>query len=345
MSQHILIKEDLALLRQIREAVKQNIKPDRKKIRSLLLCKAALYFLLPGIFYTALFWVQNSYAFCLAYAGYGISLILLALNFGHDLSHNTVFSKRRWNSFFFHFIFLLLGGDGKAWRNRHVRSHHLAPNVDGHDTDLEISSLVRLTPESAKKKYHRFQHLYAPVLYGFYSLFWIFIKDPLVFFSQKQKAKEKLIFAGAKLLYVSYLFVIPALFSDVTFTPVFIGFLLMHLAQSWFVLFTFLITHHVEACEHPVVNAKGVIEASWMMNQVRSSNDFYPFSRLANFIFGGFNNHVAHHLLPELNHLYYPQVNRILYPILQKSGVCVNSSGYFKSIGSHLRLLRKYGNE
>jgi linoleoyl-CoA desaturase len=60
-------------------------------------------------------------------------------------------------------------------------------------------------------------------------------------------------------------------------------------------------THHVEHTEYPSVQ-NGVINSSWLMNQVKSSNDMYPFSPAANFIFGGFNNHTAHHLFPHIHH-------------------------------------------
>ena len=69
-------------------------------------------------------------------------------------------------------------------------------------------------------------------------------------------------------------------------------------------------THHVEATEYPTTDENGYINTSWLMNQIKSSNDMHPFSETANFILGGFNNHIAHHLFPHYHHIYYPKLNR-----------------------------------
>lgn len=69
----------------------------------------------------------------------------------------------------------------------------------------------------------------------------------------------------------------------------------------------------------------------------------YPYSRIANFIFGGFNNHVAHHLFPHIHHIYYPDLNKILYKILVENGVQPNQTTYWGGVCSHLRLLKRMG--
>jgi linoleoyl-CoA desaturase len=100
-------------------------------------------------------------------------------------------------------------------------------------------------------------------------------------------------------------------------------------------------THHVEATAYPTTDEKGNINSSWLMNQIKSSNDMHPFSSAANFILGGFNNHIAHHLFPHIHHVHYPALNRILYPILLKNNIMPNQTSYWGGIVSHLRLLKR----
>ncbi|MFM8487461.1 MAG: fatty acid desaturase, partial [Bacteroidota bacterium] len=88
---------------------------------------------------------------------------------------------------------------------------------------------------------------------------------------------------------------------------------------------------------------QGNINASWLMNQVGSSNDMHPFSTVANFLFGGFNNHIAHHLFPNYHHIYYPKISRIVYGILEKQHIQPNHTTYAGGVLSHLRLLRRMG--
>ncbi|MFN7831960.1 MAG: hypothetical protein ACK5Q2_08240 [Bacteroidota bacterium] len=78
-------------------------------------------------------------------------------------------------------------------------------------------------------------------------------------------------------------------------------------------------------------------------NVVGSSNDMHPFSAVANFIFGGFNNHIAHHLFPNYHHIYYPKISRIVYGILEKHHIHPNHTTYRGGVVSHLRLLRRMG--
>jgi linoleoyl-CoA desaturase len=100
-------------------------------------------------------------------------------------------------------------------------------------------------------------------------------------------------------------------------------------------------THHVENTVYPTTDEHDTIQTSWMMNQVRSSNDMHPFSKIANFIFGGFNNHIAHHLFPNIHHIYYPRLNVLLYKILTDNGIQPNQTTYWGGIVSHLRLLKR----
>jgi linoleoyl-CoA desaturase len=104
-------------------------------------------------------------------------------------------------------------------------------------------------------------------------------------------------------------------------------------------------THHVEGILYPMVNTDGYVNTSWVVNQVKSSNDFHPFSEFVNYILGGFNNHIAHHLFPHIHHIHYPKINMILYPILIKNGITPNQTSYWGGIRSHLRLLQKMGVE
>jgi linoleoyl-CoA desaturase len=237
-----------------------------------------------------------------------------------------------------------LGAHAEAWKHKHIHSHHFAPNVKHYDSDLKITSLIRVEPTCTPRWYHQYQPYYAPFAYTTYSLFWVFIKDFVIYFFDKEYPKSKslayhLSFWIQKTFYLTYLLILPLLFSYQTWKIVLIGFLGMHLIQSLFLLFTFFMTHHVEGLEYPATDDAGNIQASWFRNQVLSSNDFYPFSPFANFIFGGFNNHIAHHLFPHIHHVHYPKLNRMLYKTLIEHGLQPKSTTYWGGVISHLRHL------
>jgi linoleoyl-CoA desaturase len=200
-------------------------------------------------------------------------------------------------------------------------------------------------PGAPLHAYHRFQHLYAPLAYATYSLFWVFIKDFVIYVKEfrRKKAVYHASFWLQKTVYLGYLLALPLFFSPVQPAYVVASFFAMHFVQSVFLLFTFFMTHHVEKTQYFDVDASGSIATSWLNNQLSSSNDFYPFSERANFIFGGFNNHIAHHLFPHINHIHYPRLNRVLYAILRENGRNPNVTTFIGGAASHLRHLKRMG--
>lgn len=337
---HLHCTQDSELLKLIYREVNTQLIIDKKAFRRAIWLKFACYFPLMILSYCSLYYWAHPVT---SYVVYGMISLLFAFNFSHDCSHNTIFRSKRKNNLVFTLIYTLVGAHAEAWKQRHVGSHHYAPNVEEYDSDLRISSLIRVIPHSRHRWYHRFQHVYAPFLYTTYSLFWVFIKDIVILFSEDMHKgfRYHLSFWLQKSFYIGYLLVLPMLLAPVPWYMVLTGFLVMHFSQSLFLLFTFFMTHHVESTAYPVTNAEGYINTSWLMNQVKSSNDMHPFSPVANFILGGFNNHIAHHLFPNIHHIHYPRLNRILYATLRAHGIEPNQTTYAGGIRSHLRLLHR----
>lgn len=343
---HIHIAQDSELLKIIYREVDEQLDLNPKKFLWRIWFKFIFYFSFSIYTYTLLFKTLSPLHFVFSFVLYGFVTLLFAFNFSHDFSHNTIFKSKKLNNLCFILIYTIVGAHAEAWKLRHVNSHHYAPNVKDYDSDLKITKLIRVTPDGERLWYHKYQHLYAPLAYTTYSLFWIFIKDFVILFSKDEYTKKKgfryhLSFWCQKLVYVHLVLVLPILFSEQTWYVVLIGFMMMHLTQSLFLLFTFFMTHHVENTTYPDTDESGFIQSSWLMNQIKSSNDMHPFSETANFILGGFNNHIAHHLFPHIHHIHYPKLNRILYGLLQKHNIQPNQTTYWGGIVSHLKRLKQ----
>src|SRR2546426_10721503 len=71
----------------------------------------------------------------------------------------------------------LIGGSSHLWRWKHVVLHHTYVNTTGHDTDIDLGLLARLTPHQRRLPYHRWQHLYLWPLYGLLAIKWQRLDD------------------------------------------------------------------------------------------------------------------------------------------------------------------------
>jgi linoleoyl-CoA desaturase len=345
---HIHITQDSELLKSIYLQVNNHLSINKRNFALKIGIKFIFYLSISIYCYYLLFIVVQPLFFVMSFILYGIVSLLFAFNFSHDFSHNTIFKSKRLNNLCFILIFTILGAHAEAWKQRHINSHHYAPNVEGYDSDLKITKLIRVIPNSPYFWYHKYQHIYAPFAYLIYSLFWIFIKDFVIIFTKDEYTEHKdftyhLSFWIQKIFYLTFILVLPLLFSSQEWYVIIIAFVLMHFVLSFFMLFTFFMTHHVESTTYPTTDKTGIINTSWVMNQIKSSNDMHPFSETANFILGGFNNHIAHHLFPHIHHIHYPKINKVLYPILINNHIKPNHTTYWGGIVSHLKLLKRLG--
>lgn len=121
----------------------------------------------------------------ISYILLGASWVVMGMNFGHDAAHNCLTGNKKVDNTIFEFIFGLQGINGYLWKIRHNNSHHPFPNISEYDSDFELTNLFFLNPNQSKKKIHYYQYLYAPFLYMFISLLWIFYSDFMLFRKKK----------------------------------------------------------------------------------------------------------------------------------------------------------------
>ena len=113
----------------------------------------------------------------------------------------------------------LVGGSSYLWDWKHNSIHHTYTNIDGHDDDINVGFLGRLSPEQPRYRFHRLQGIYLWVLYGFLTIKWHFFDD---FYNlaigrigghkiPRPRGKDLLVFIGGKVLFFSLALGIPML--------------------------------------------------------------------------------------------------------------------------------------
>ena len=130
---------------------------------------AASYVLL--VFFATTWWQGVPLAVSLA-----LSMAAIGFNIQHDGSHGA-YSEHRWINKLMALSLDLLGGSSFGWACKHNIVHHTYANITGHDDDIEIGILGRLSPHQKRYSFHRWQHIYLWFLYGFVAIKWHFFDD------------------------------------------------------------------------------------------------------------------------------------------------------------------------
>ena len=147
-----------------------------------------------------------------------------------------------------------------------------------------------------------------------------------------------------KLVYFFNFIALPYILLGDTFSlfEIIAAFVIMHMLVSLALTYTFFISHHV--VEVPYVEAdeaNHVVHDAWSRHQVITTIDFNPDSPVSNFIFGGFNLHIAHHLFPEVCHIHYPALTDIIKETLEENNAdWYKSFSFFEGVVSHVKHLK-----
>ena len=304
-----------------------------------------------GLSYALLYLYPLSFVQALLpFAIMGITGVMLVFNVVHDASHHAVFKMKKWNDKL-RYLGDFLGINTYIWDIRHNVQHHTFTNVLGGDLIIENIPLLRLSPFQTYRSFHRFQHWYAPILYLFYSLYWIFLID-FKLFAQKEICnlkniqhpfKEWLILFFFKALYVTYSILLPWWFTDFTLGQILLLFLFMHAVGGILLSVVAVLGHFVEGPSFPEpVDEK--IPGNWAEHELAATIDFAPQSATVNWITGGLNTHVAHHLFPRMSHVHYRSVTKIIQQYCQTNGYAYHSESFPAALQSHFRYLKRLSN-
>jgi linoleoyl-CoA desaturase len=106
----------------------------------------------------------------------GLGMAGIGMNVMHDANHGSV-SEKGWINKLMGASMYLLAGNVFTWKVQHNVLHHNYTNVHGVDEDIETDGLIKLHPESKTKRIHKYQHIYAPFLYGLLTINWLIAKD------------------------------------------------------------------------------------------------------------------------------------------------------------------------
>jgi linoleoyl-CoA desaturase len=318
-----------------------------------IIIKSTLLFLVFSISYGLLLsnWF-NGWALFLTGLVFGMTHVLLVFNVAHDAAHNALFDNNRLNRFL-SYTFNLVGASSYLWNITHNKIHHAYPNVGEYDPDIhQQTPFIRVSPSVRPRWYHRFQPYYATLLYMVYSPFLVFQKDYQDFriipksdskllAVQKHAAVEYLVFFFSKLCYYSYTIVIPLLVMNISWQDFLLGYLAIQVCMSLFLAAVLIPVHMVDESPFAMTEKDGSIADSWTRHVFSNTTDYSRKSKLANWLFGGLNTHLVHHLFSGVCHVHYIPLAEILKRTAEEFHLQYSEMTMGQAIASHYKLLRR----
>ncbi len=338
--------------KELNESVEQYFveKGIPKTGNNIMIFKIILYFSLDILFYGLMMTSTTIFSFYAYYLLMGLSVLLTAFNVSHDAAHGVAVKSKFWNQILFSLSFNLQGNNAYVWGKNHNESHHLYTNIEGSDIDVLNNPLFRMTESQDLKWFHRFQFIYAPFLYLFYSLNWFFFRETLMLLNYSSRTikieipKNEIIkLVIYKLLYIGYMILLPVYFLPFGWATVLMAFLLNHFMVSLIFVGVLGVSHLSDYVAHPVPDSDHKLNMSWPKLQMCTSVDYNAESVFFNWTLGGFNAHAVHHLLPNICHVHYLEILPMFRAIAKKHGLTYMEMPYPKSLAAHFRFLKGMG--
>ncbi|MEL6676115.1 MAG: acyl-CoA desaturase [Bacteroidota bacterium] len=296
-------------------------------------------------------WVSG-WGIVLCYALMGMGAAGVGLCVMHDAIHGT-FSRHKLVNQIMGYSMNMVGGSDFTWKIQHNVLHHGYTNIYGLDEDIHDKAFLRLSPSGKLKSYHRFQHVYAFLLYSLATISWVLKKDFVQLREYTEMGltekhgfnpkKEFWVMLGTKIVYVFILLVLPLL-AGLPVGWVVAGFLLKHLISGLYVTIIFQLAHVVEGPQHHDTPQTGTMENTWAIHQLSTTANFACKNRLVTWMVGGLNYQIEHHLFPYISHVHYREIAKIVKKAAADCNLPYHEFKHFRqAVASHVRVLRQLG--
>lgn len=246
----------------------------------------------------------------------GFALVQLGL-LGHDAGHMGVFRSARWNWVLGEICWSLTLGVGFwNWRDRH-NAHHAHTNETAGDPEIRGMALVAFTEEDAQSRqgWQRravgYQGTLAPILLLLTSLAALVLRvDGWLYAVRRVRGTRRWVEVGLLALNLAAW-----------------AFVILQLGGHW--LAVFIGSQLVAGLYLSLVaapNHKGMpvwtrgVQLSFIERQVLSSRNLLPHP-VTDFVYGGLNYQIEHHLFPTLPRVHLGRARAIIQPFCEAHGL------------------------
>lgn len=285
----------------------------------------------------------------------GVHLIMAGTSILHELTHQDIFKNNILNKAILAVFDCLLCFSTIQYKLRHLKVHHSLTNVGEFDYDLDTNGVVRLSPSFARRPIHRYQKIYAFLLYpiGIVHIAWI--EDFKRFFTssvgvQKHEAWKKAdwiwLFVSKGIHFILFLY-LPA--KHFGWSSVLASYFFVFFICGLGISLIFQVSHvNSKIMYFDKTPQDGVLDLpfSWYSHQLRTTANYGTKSFITLLFTGGVNFQVEHHMFPNLSYWHLPAINKIVKELSVKHNhPYFEFSTWFRAVQDHYFTLDKLGGD
>lgn len=277
----------------------------------------------------------------------GIISGMIGINISHDALHGSYSSNLLLNRLL-GYTYDFVGLSSCVWKITHNYNHHIYTNIAGMDHDIDKAILLRLSSKDMLYRFHYYQNWYIVFLYSLTGINWIYLSDYLYLYREFDKQKipysELYIFFFFKILNFIVFLGIPLMVMTIPWWQILIGYLALQMVGGITVALIFQLAHLVENVHFPEPDHQGVIHQQWGIHEMMTTSNFATANPFINYICGGLNFQVEHHLFPYICHVHYKSIAPIVKETAKEFNLPYNENTTVrKALKSHFRLIKRLG--
>jgi len=253
-----------------------------------------------------LFWCVLGFALAERSPLLGMLLLGFGMQQGGWIGHDYTHGRGRIATFFGHAVGGLINGFSRSWWSEKHNKHHVHPNQDGVDDDIANDPVLHLyVPTSAEGDFvlRPYQHFYYHFAYMFLYASWR-VQSLLHAWRTRNWLELSMIVANYSMLATLPL--------SVSIGSILIG--------------GFLVAEIVTAT-HQSEDMLPSISHEFALDQFRTTRDVHMDSIPANYLWGGMQFQLIHHLFPTMPRYYYPSMIPKIKEFAQRNGVEYRTAG------------------
>jgi len=218
----------------------------------------------------------------------------------------------------------LANGFDKQWWSRKHNTHHAMTNHVGVDPDIDLMPTLFVLPPNSQMDhlYRKYQHIYAVFLYTFMFYLWRFNSIKLLiskgdYYTIATRHLPNYIWLACMPLIVSF----------------------GSLAVSGFLVAWVVVQSHEDEEYNHSLKPTGFVET-----QINATCDIICPDPISEYLFGGMQYQLAHHLFPTMPRYKYPKLQPLIVEWAKKQGLEYKKEGIVKMAQKHMEMLKRNAN-